>query len=197
MSEPITEKRFGTRRMNTRSTTKGIEESEEQAFKISVAEAIRTRGKVAEQVILKELTQMVNKGVWTPIDPRKLTSEERSRVIRSSMFIKEKYLPTGEFEKLKARLVAGGDMQDKTLYDDLSSPTVATSTVFTVLTIAAHENRATAVVDIGGAYLNADMDTGITVHMSLDKTTSSLMNTIDPKYERKIRPKNSLIGKEN
>lgn len=136
---------------------------------------------------------MVNKGVWTPIDPRKLTSEERSRVIRSSMFIKEKYLPTGEFEKLKARLVAGGDMQDMTLYDHLSSPTVATSTVFTVLTIAAHENRATAVVDIGGAYLNADMDTGITEHMSLEKKMSSLMNTIDPKYERFTDRKGKLI----
>lgn len=81
------------------------------------------------------------------------------------------------------------------MYDDLSSPTVATSTVFTVLTIAAHENRATAVVGIGGAYLNADMDTGITVHMSLDKTMSSLMNTIDPKYERFTDRKGKLIGR--
>jgi hypothetical protein len=35
------------------------------------------------------------------------------------MFLKEKYLASGEFEKLKTRLVAGGDQQDKDMYDDL------------------------------------------------------------------------------
>ena len=56
----------------------------------------------------KELEQMLNKNVWTPIDVRTLSPEQRGRVIRSSMFLKEKFLATGEFEKLKARLVAGG-----------------------------------------------------------------------------------------
>jgi hypothetical protein len=69
------------------------------------------------------------------------------------MFLKEKYLASGEFDKLKARLVAGGDQQDKDMYDDLSAPTVSTCAVFTVLTIAAHEGRSAAVVDIGGAFL--------------------------------------------
>ena len=53
----------------------------------------------------------------------------KSGIIRSQMFLKEKYLPTGAFEKLKARLVAGGNQQDKDLYDDISSPTVSTSVV--------------------------------------------------------------------
>ena len=50
---------------------------------------------------------MVNKNVWTPIDGRLLTAEERRSIIRSNMFLKEKYLTSGEFDKLKARLVAG------------------------------------------------------------------------------------------
>jgi hypothetical protein len=33
------------------------------------------------------------------------------------MFLKEKYLASGEFDKLKARLVAGGNQQDKDMYD--------------------------------------------------------------------------------
>ena len=81
-----------------------------ESYNITVREAIRTRGEEAERVIMKELNQMitVTKRVWTPIDGKRLTAEERSRVIRSSMFLKEKYLVSGEFEKLKARLVAGG-----------------------------------------------------------------------------------------
>ena len=61
---------------------------------------------------------MLTKKVWTPVDVKSLTYEERERIIRSSMFLKDKFLASGEFEKLKARLVAGGDQQDKSLYDD-------------------------------------------------------------------------------
>ena len=106
---------------------------------ISVDEALRTRGKDAETVIQKEVGQMIEKKVWTPVDIRGLSHVEKARIIRSSMFLKEKFfkeLASGEFEKL--RLVAGGDQQDKTLYDDLSAPTVGTSCVFTLLCIAAH-----------------------------------------------------------
>jgi hypothetical protein len=38
-------------------------------------------------------------------------------------FLEEKFLPTGEFKKLKARLVAGGNQKDKELYEDLSATT--------------------------------------------------------------------------
>lgn len=81
--------------------------------------------------------------VWTPVHVSALLSTEKHRIIRSQMFLKEKYLPTGVFEKLKARLVAGGNQQDKELYDDLSSPTVSTSAVMTVFSIAAYEKRST------------------------------------------------------
>ena len=160
------------------------EQSGMHVMNITVREAMRTRGAEAERVILKELEQMLNKKVWTPVDFRQLTAEQRKAVIRSSMFLKEKFLATGEFEKLKARLVAGGDQQDKNLYDDLSAPTVSTSAVFTILSIAAHEGRHAAVVDIGGAFLNAEMKTGVDVHMRLDRTMSELMTRLDPEYKK-------------
>jgi hypothetical protein len=72
---------------------------------------------------MKELGQMLRKKVWTPVDIRSPSYNEKRRIIRSSIFPKEKFLASGEFEKLKARLVAGGDQQDKSLYDDLSAPT--------------------------------------------------------------------------
>jgi Reverse transcriptase (RNA-dependent DNA polymerase) len=85
---------------------------------------------------------------------------------------------------LKARLVAGGDQQNKNLYDDLSAPTVSTAAVFTVLSIAAHEGRHAAVVDIGSAFLNAEMKTGVDVHMRLDRTMSELMTRLRPSYAK-------------
>ena len=131
---------------------------------ISVKEALRTIGEEASRVIVQELKQMLDKGVWVPIAGGKLNATQRSAIIRSSMFLKRKNNPDGNFNKLKARLVAGGDQQNKGLYDDLSSPTVSTSAVFTLIAVAAHERRHVAVVGISGAYLNANMSKGVPVH---------------------------------
>jgi Reverse transcriptase (RNA-dependent DNA polymerase) len=98
------------------------------------------------------------------------------------MFLKAKYHPDGTSDKLKARWIAGGDQQDKSLYTDLSSATVSTSAVFTLVAVAAHELRHVAIVDIGGAYLNADMGKAVPVHMRLDKTMTGFMTTLDPSF---------------
>ena len=130
-------------------------------------------------MIEKELQQLLDKRVWTPVQPSKLSSTEVSSIIRSSMFLKRKNFPDGRFEKYKARLVACGDQQDKNLYDDLSSPTVSTSSVFTMLSISAYENRHTAVVDIAGAFLNAK-------YMRLDKTMTDLIKPTGPTLTAKV-----------
>ena len=149
---------------------------------ISVRDALRTQGDEAKRVILKELKQMLVRGVFTPVHRSVMKEHERRSTIRSSMFLKGKYHPDGTFDKLKARLVAGGDQQDKSLYTDLSSATVSTSAVFTLAAVAAHEQRHVAVVDIGGAFLNADMGQEVPVHMRLDKTMTEFLTTLDPSY---------------
>jgi hypothetical protein len=55
--------------------------------------------------------------------------------------------------------------------------------VFTVLTIDAHEGRKAAVVDIRGAFLDAEMTTGIDVHIRLVRTISDMMVELDPEYQ--------------
>ena len=151
--------------------------SEERAMNITVKDAPKSRGEQAKRVIKKELKQMLDKRVWTPVHVSKLNATEKKSIIRSQMFLKEKYLPTGKFEKLKARLVAGGNQQDKDLYDDISSPTVSTSAVMTVFAVAAFENRKGSVMDIGGAFLDAKMGK-VVAYMRLDPTMSSILNEI-------------------
>jgi Reverse transcriptase (RNA-dependent DNA polymerase) len=157
---------------------------------ISVRDALHTKGVEAKRMILKELKQMIDRKVFRPVMRSGLDGSERRSTIRSSMFLKAKYHPDGTFDKLKARLVAGGDQQDKTLYDDLSLATVSTSSVFTLAAVA-HEHRRIAVVDIGGA----DMGDKVPVHMRLDGTMSEFLVTLDPSYLTYIDDRGGLTVK--
>ena len=87
---------------------------------ISVRDALRSKGDETKRLILKELKQMLDRKVFSPVRTSLLTEAERRSTIRSSMFLKAKYHPDGTFDELKVRQVAGGDQQDKSLYCDLS-----------------------------------------------------------------------------
>ena len=169
----------------------------EFALHVSVKRALREYGEAATTSITKELQQMVDRNVWTPVARSDLTPAQRRAVIRSSMFLKEKFFTTGEFEKLKARLVAGGDQQDKELYEDLSSPTAATASVMAVAAIAAAEGRRVMTIDIGGAFLHADMTSGVTVHVRLDATMTAILVKMRPEYKKYVDDKGELLVRLN
>ena len=147
---------------------------------MSIKQGVDAFGELALQAIAGEMQQMIDKKVWRPVHWRAMTEVERKRLIPSSMFLKEKKDSAGKVEKIKARLVAGGHRQDKTLYSDLSSPTVSTTSVFAVAAIAAKEKRMCEVGDIPGAYLNADLKA--VVHMALDKIRSDELCKMHPSY---------------
>jgi hypothetical protein len=54
-----------------------------------------------------------------------------TKLLKSHMFVVEKYLADGSFGKMKARLEANGRDQYTEMYPDKSSPTVAVHSVFT------------------------------------------------------------------
>ena len=130
--------------------------------------AVKTMGDRALRAIFDEVNQMVSKSVWHPVHKHHLVSGDKNKLIRSSCFLKEKYDAAGGFDKIKARIVAGGNGQDKTLYskEETSSPTVATASLYTILALAGHESRHAITLDIGGAYLNAVMPAGKTVYVA-------------------------------
>ena len=164
------------------------------AFKISLNAALRERGNEARPVVMAELQQMVSKRVWHGVLVSDLTFAERNAIIRSSMFMKDKFTASGEFEKFKARLVAGGDQQEKELYENLSSPTGSTTSVLAVAAIAAFEGRSVTVMDIGGAFLNADITrTGIKVHMRLNRVLTSMLVLIDPEHARFVEERGTSV----
>ena len=122
---------------------------------------------------------------------------QRKSIITSSMFLKDKYSADGKFDKLKFRLVAGGHLQDRNIYDNGSSPTVSTTSVFIVAAIAAGENRAVATIDFPGAFLNSDMplDGEHAVLMRLNIYFSNILVSINKSYQKYVNEIGTVVVK--
>jgi hypothetical protein len=171
----------------------------EHGMHITVKTAIEQMGKPAIKAIVEEMLQLETKNVWSGVDTRTLTHAQRSKVIPSSLFLKEKFTASGEFDKLKARLVAGGHMQDREVHGEgASSPTVSTAGLFALVAIAAAEGRAVATVDFPGAFLEAVLPADDEpVFMRLDKFLTSVLLKIDPSYASMVREDGTLVVKLN
>jgi hypothetical protein len=170
----------------------------EFGLQMSTRVAIRRFGDKAVEALTKEMKQIIDKQTIKGISIESLNPKEVKSIIRSHVFFKEKFLATGQFEKLKARFVAGGDGQDRSIYDntELSSSTVSTQSVFTIAAIAALEGRATATVDFPGAYLNSEMPkTGPKVFMRLDRYMTEVLITIDPGYQQFVAKDGTCVVK--
>ena len=163
----------------------------EYALVMSQKQAIKKLGeKKALPAISAEVKQMLDKGVWRPLHAHELTEEDIKNVIHSTMFLKEKFDAMGLLEKIKARLVARGDEQDRENYSDLSSPTARLTSLMSVVAIAAAEGRKVEVGDIPGAYLNADMKAR--VPMRLNRIISAEICKLDPSYTPYLDKKGCL-----
>jgi hypothetical protein len=186
---------FASRHKNMRLRRK-INHTEFIVLNISVTKALKTMEKPALQSIIQELNNIVDKDTFQAIHRKDLNENQIKNIIRSSMFLKMKFDPQGLFEKLKARLVAGGNMQDRSIYqqDDIGAPTASITSIFTIATIAAKEERHVVTVDIASAYLNASIGDE-DVFMYLDELQSKILCMIDNSYQDYINKNGTMIVK--
>jgi len=162
----------------------------------SLAKALKDEhlAQAAEAAMEAELRSIITKDVLEPIMHYDMKGMKPP--IPSHMFMKEKFAPDGRFDKLKGRLVGGGNFQDRSDYltEDISSPTAALPFVYTVAGIAAQEGRYIVTADIPVAYLNADSSKhNITIR--LDKTITAAVIKIKPEWNRYVRPEGTMICK--
>ena len=113
--------------------------------------------------------------------------------------MKTKFDGLGRFEKIKARLVANGKQQDRTLYPDTCSPTVALQSVMMCLTVAAKERRKLCAIDIGGAYLNAERvcEEGDEVIMELEPMLVGILKKMAPEMKPYVDEKGRMLVRLN
>jgi len=115
-----------------------------------------------------------------------------TKILKSHMFIVTKYLALGEFNKMKARLVADGRDQDPELYTNKSLPMVALHSVFTVLgVVACHKWRVTVKIDIKRAFLQTPME-GEPTYMKLDRKMTGYVLELFPEMKKYVEEDNCL-----
>ena len=115
----------------------------------------------------------------------------------------QKYLPTTNGsgrvkDKVKARLVGGGDCQDRGKYtaSETSSPAVSTTAIFLFAQIAASEGRDVTTIDIGSAYIKASMPKNKPaklVFMRISKEVSHIITELDKTFLPFISSDGTLI----
>ena len=134
------------------------------AYHITARGAMKEIPHLAEPAILLELSNLLKKKVFTGRHVRSLSKAQQASIIRSAMNVTQKVAPTSDGsgrtkDKVKARLVGGGDGQDRNHYTraDTSFSTVSISAIFIIAQLAAAEQRTVVTLDIGSAYLNAAM----------------------------------------
>ena len=142
--------------------------------------------------VVKELKAMLDMKVWKGVP---LGKKLLKKCIRSFMFLKDKHDANGLFERLRARLVAMGNEENKDglVYDLISSPTVSLFSLFAVLAIAAREKRKRVTMDVTAAYLLALIPDGEEIVIQLSAELAELLIEIDPSYAEFRLPDGTML----
>jgi len=159
---------------------------------MSVPKARREHGAAADVAVLSELTQMLSKQVFEVVPWAGVRGEQ---VIHSHLFLKAKRDQDGNLIKVKARLVAGGDAMDRSIYtvDKRTSPTVHQESIFMLLALAASKSLLVSSIDIEGAFLEVELRER--VFMRLGSDISSILIKTQPELAERVNSAGCLVVK--
>jgi len=167
------------------------------ASHMGIDKATRTYGDLATKALADEVGGFVDRDVWSGVMWSELSKTMRKKVLRLATFLKEKFDLFGTLIKLKARIVVDGSSEDRSLFktSDITSPTVALSSVLSVSTVAAAQGRHVVTMDVEKAYLEADMPNEVLVR--LQPVLAKLLCARDPSFIPFLDDKGSMIVRLN
>jgi len=142
-----------------------------------------------EDAIAKELQNMIDMGVFGPIE--RGSDIPKKMIIPSKFFLKDKG-SNGTVE-LKGRFVGGGHRQDETIYERKSSPTASPQTIFISLMDAAEKKKSVLVGDVPCAYLHASRENLPKVYVRLSREITEVFVKLCPEYAERVEADETLI----
>jgi hypothetical protein len=157
--------------------------------RISLAKAMKDKEKLKQtkEAIFTELKNLMENKAMHPVFYRGIKWEHRRNILNCHMFLKDKFLSTGVFDKRKARTVINGNEEDPDNIEETKSPTVNPISVSILLAIAANDvDIDLAAYDIVAAFLGTPIREGKMVYIRMDKRLVSLMVELYPEHEKFI-----------
>jgi len=143
-------------------------------YQMSYEKGIKTRPEATTAAAEDEIIQLINLDIGDGVFEWTLTPEQLKEVLRTFLFLKDKYDPAGSFTKFKARLVGDGRGQNRLklneVYGSTSSPTALPTSIMLGLGIAASRNMTIQVGDVAGAFLRSSLDDDCYIRLSKSMT---------------------------
>jgi len=165
------------------------------AINLTINQSITKLGDKAKEAIISELKSCYEKDVWTPIKIKDIIYSQRSKILPSKLFVKEKLNNNGELDKVKARLVACGNLQPDGEKGEYYSPTATIENIQMIISISHKFNKKFTVLDVSNAYLNAHMTEDI--YMRIGKDVVKVIDEIGLLDSTYMEPRGSMIVKLN
>ena len=153
-------------------TTRGDDEVLETP-QMSLEAGLRTFGDDGIKAVEKEMRQLHDRDVMKPVYKRSLTPKQRKEALAYLMFLKRKHCG-----KIKGHGCADGRKQRAYITkEESTAPTVSTKAVFLTAVIDAMERRNVVVLDVPGAFMQAEIDE--LVHVRFTGAMVTLLLEID------------------
>jgi len=165
------------------------------AINLTINQSITKLGDKAKEAIINELKSCYEKNVWTPVKIRDVVYNHRSKILPSKLFVKEKLNANGELDKVKARIVACGNLQPDGEKGEYYSPTATIENIQMIIAISHKLNKKFTVLDVSNAYLNANMPDDI--YMRIGKDVVNIINEIGELDHNDVEPRGSMVVKLN
>ena len=159
---------------------------------MSFKRASAKHGTIAESAGESELRGMLEKDTFAPVHWNSLSDEMKSKTIRSFTFYKEKFKVDGSLDKLKARMVAQGQLVDKSTLGDISAPTPGLEALFLLHSLGAQFNWKVAVMDIPSAFLHSRLPPSQQIPMIISKEEAAILYRLRPAWKDYARFDGSL-----
>jgi hypothetical protein len=154
-----------------------------QAMRMSYREAVNHAGdkKLIDNALLAEVKDNILPCGYA-VDIRSISKEARRGILNSFVFMKDKWLSNGVFDRWKARLVCNGSQQCVEKVGDTFAPTVNTISVNLMLQALADahqfERRRLASWDIAGAFITTKIPQGVEpIYVKLPKEIAAIWTT--------------------
>ena len=131
-------------------------------------------GKEGKNALKSEMQQLHDRKLIKPKPSTEITREQKRQALAYLMFLKRK-----RCGRVKGRGCADGRKQRAyTAREDATSPTVSVEAIFLTAVIDAYERREVAIIDLPGAFMQADMDEEL-VHVRIAEKMVDLASDRD------------------